>query len=103
MTTVPALIDSPAASPLALYVTAAPPESVAVIFTSTGTPTQDFSVAGAVTVTLLPAVQWNVAVPEFPVVSSVAVTVTSPLYAAVIVPEMRPEEGSIDNPGGKPT
>ncbi len=71
-------------------------------FTLTGTPTQERSTAGAFTVTLLPAVQWNVAVPNCPVMSSVAVTVAFPLYAAVIVPEMRPETGSIDSPGGRP-
>src|SRR5215471_8028782 len=98
MTPVPALTDRPAGSPWALYVTAAPPESVAVTFTLTGTPTQEPSAVGAVTVTLFPAVQVNVA---WPVASpSVAVTVTLPLNWAVMVPEMTPVAGSIASPGG---
>jgi hypothetical protein len=76
--------------------------STAVLATpGTGDPDTSFWSETDPTVTVLVTVQVNVVEPEDPE-PSVAVTITEPLPAAVGVPLMLPEVGSIESPAGKP-
>jgi hypothetical protein len=98
------LMLSPAGRPVAVKVSAKPPESVAWICVLTGVPTVPFCAPGLVTVTVLPVLglttQVKVADPCAPV-PSVAVTVTLEVPWVVGVPVICPEELML-SPAGRP-
>lgn len=98
------LIVRPGGRPVAVKVSAKPPESVAAICKLTFLPTLSLCWWGFVTVTVLVPLELTVQVKEvepLAPVESLAVTVTEDEPAVVGEPLMRPEE-LIDKPAGRP-